>query len=83
MNLKDFDMMLEHHDWYYNYSDDGGVWRAGEQAQDRLIKTSKESSDHLKLFESWSKHYFSGEPWNTPHFSREELNAVRSSMGVV
>ena len=82
-NLQEFDKKLRYHDWYYNFSDDGSVWRAGERAQEEIQRISKESPQHLELFESWSKYFFSGENWNKPKFTEEELNAVRSSLGVI
>lgn len=37
--LQDFITMLYHHDWYYDYSDDNKVWRAG-QAKEAAIQAA-------------------------------------------
>jgi len=34
--LEIFDTMCKEHDWYYQYSDDHRVWKAGSAAEDRL-----------------------------------------------
>lgn len=34
--LSEFEDALKHHDWYYDYSDDGGVWRRGMAENDRI-----------------------------------------------
>jgi hypothetical protein len=83
MNLQDFDKLLRSHDWYYQYSDDHRVYLAGERQHDAIRRASKESPDHLKLFDSWTEYFFSGENWNTPKFTKDQLDAVRSSLGVI
>lgn len=42
--LEDFIYKLEHHDWRYEYSDDGRVWRAGVNAQRELEAIAKTDS---------------------------------------
>jgi len=83
MELKEFDTMLKNFDWYYNMSDDHRVWRAGEAANARIREVAKTSDVHKELYEFWSKHYFSGEPWGTENFTREMLDAERKRLGVL
>ena len=33
---KELEESLKRHDWYYNYSDDGSVWRAGQRSYERI-----------------------------------------------
>ena len=33
---KELEESLKRHDWYYDYSDDGGVWRAGQRSYERI-----------------------------------------------
>lgn len=42
--LEDFIWKLERHDWRYEYSDDGRVWRAGVNAQRELEAIAKTDS---------------------------------------
>jgi len=37
--LKDFELLLKNHDWYYNFSDDFVAWRKGDK-QRRAIEES-------------------------------------------
>jgi hypothetical protein len=83
MNLKEFDDMLRKFDWYYQMSDDNRVWRAGETANARIREVAKTSAEHNELYEVWSKHYFSGEPWGTENFTKEMLDAERNRLGVL
>lgn len=54
--LKEFDLMLTQHDWYYAYSDDHRVWSAGIKAEKRIQEISHESKAHAKLFMMWVEH---------------------------
>jgi len=83
MELKEFDSMLKNFDWYYNMSDDNRVWRAGESANARIREVAKTSDVHKELYEVWSKHYFSGEPWGTENFTREMIDDERKRLGVL
>ncbi len=70
--LTEFWDNLNSHDWYYAFSDDGRVWRAGDAAEKRLEEIAKESPKHRELLEAFSNHHFSGEPWNTPKAPKPE-----------
>lgn len=56
MTLVEFYERLERHDWYYDFSDDGGVWRAGSAERTRLMEASTLSPEHAKLFKAWKAH---------------------------
>jgi hypothetical protein len=46
----------EAHDWYYNFSDDHGVWRRGEDERKRLIALAESNPDFLDIFMRWQAH---------------------------
>ena len=51
MELREFDNLLASHDWFYDYSDDYGVWQRGMN-QARLIATVRKLSErHEALYE--------------------------------
>lgn len=83
--LKEFDKMLSHHDWYFAFSDDGGVYRSGQRSADALVAISRESEDHAKLFKAWRDLHFTGPNWYpaTEKFTKEQLDAVRAELGVI
>jgi hypothetical protein len=60
MTLKEYWKILNGHDWYYNYSDDQRVWRAGCDAQKRIEGIAKESPEHQALYSGFHSHYFYG-----------------------
>lgn len=80
--LKEYDQLLAAHDWYFAFSDDHGVFMRGERQADRLVDISKISDDHAKLLHAWSKHHYTGKPWNTEPFTKEQLDEVRTNLGV-
>lgn len=82
MNLKDYDDRLARHDWYHCWSDDHGVWSRGEDDYREIKYLAGESPEHKLLFEAYSKHAFTGKPWNTEHFTLDQLNEVRQKMGL-
>lgn len=42
VTLEKFITMLQTHDWYYNYTDDGKVWRAGKNDEDEIHRIIRE-----------------------------------------
>jgi hypothetical protein len=56
----EFENNLKQHDWYFEYSDDGRVWRAGKEAQGRirhqrnsLVQVDPERAN--QLYEKYAK----------------------------
>lgn len=57
---------LQNHDWYYCFSEDRAAYRAGEESEQRLRKLARDSGPvHEWLWEEFSKHKGTGQPWNT------------------
>ena len=50
------------HDWFYEYSDDPGVFRAGVQASYRLIQLKNDRPDLAAIFEAWKDHAINSGP---------------------
>jgi len=66
-SLAAFYAKLKSHDWYFGWSEDSSVYRAGEIADARLQKLAKDSGPvHQWLWGEYNKHMFSGSSWNTP-----------------
>ena len=42
VTLEKFITMLQTHDWYYNYTDDGKVWRDGKNVEDEIHRIIRE-----------------------------------------
>ncbi len=43
--LERLELMLKTHDWYYDYSDDHSVWRAGQVSWDAIRRLRKQLED--------------------------------------
>ena len=71
MNIQEYYDLLDRHDWYYDFSDDHGVWNAGRINADKLasLATSQEKKQLLNDFHS---HKFSGKPWGTEEKPKPE-----------
>jgi|VirMetMinimDraft_7_1064189.scaffolds.fasta_scaffold00928_12 hypothetical protein len=76
-----FFTMCERHDWYYAFSDDHRVWRAGEEASKKLQALAKTVDGGQEIHSAWSKYMFSGEPWGTVRPAKPE--APSQAPGVV
>lgn len=74
MDLKEYFQSLMGFDWYYAFSDDGRVWRAGEARGAELKRISNTSPTHKAMWEAWSNHMFSGEPWKTKQTPEPKLS---------
>jgi hypothetical protein len=73
MTLQEFWDLCENHDWYFAMSDDHGVWRRGQANIDRLSAIAKASGqEYVDMLEGFSKHMFSGKPWNTEKTPKPE-----------
>ena len=57
---------LKNHDWFYEYSDDGSVWRAGLQAQKSLIADARAYPLLSTLFTEYSTWIFNGREGTNP-----------------
>lgn len=66
MTLEQFFDALKYFDWYYSFSDDGGVYRRGAVREEELRRIGHTSPAHQRMIDDWSKHMFTGESWNTP-----------------
>lgn len=60
-DLEKFEEMLKNHDWYYEYSDDHGVWQAGRRSKGEVmaeltrLKNTEMSQRAIELFEKYKK----------------------------
>lgn len=50
--------LLLAHDWYFEYSDDQGVWKRGCQNLSKLETISKTSYEHQELFNAFRAAHF-------------------------
>jgi hypothetical protein len=64
--LTEYYNLLEAHDWYYTYSDDGRVYQRGWKRELELETIAAESPAHQELFDAFRRHYFTGDD-NTPY----------------
>jgi hypothetical protein len=49
---------LERHDWYYDYSDDQRVWRAGVEERDAIVEMTKLDPAYLELYQLYLAHLY-------------------------
>ena len=65
---------LKNHDWFYEYSDDGSVWRAGNQTQKNLIADASACPLLSTLFTEYSTWIFNGREGTDPiELAREAM----------
>lgn len=70
MTLWEFYIELEHHDWFYAWSDDGRVYRNGEANRVRLRDIARTSMAHARLYVSFRRHHFSGAAFGKKQFPK-------------
>lgn len=71
MSPQEFYDRCAQHDWYYDYSDDGSVWRAGRADRSEIERLAHEHG-HEAILAEWTRHMFSGQPWGTDKAPRPE-----------
>jgi hypothetical protein len=74
---------LSSHDWYYTYSDDGSVYRAGERKEQALRAKAKEHPVYQKAWNIWSGWVFAGDASKVDAKGQRDkmLEALRSEAG--
>jgi len=55
MTIKEYKDLLDHHDWYYEYSDDHSVWKAGCANESRLIQIAEGKPKWMELFVHYAR----------------------------
>jgi hypothetical protein len=74
VSIEEYYHMLERHDWFYNYSDDHRVWKAGAAATERLIAIANQKGGRYQsMYSAYKAHIFSGEQWGTEKQAKPEL----------
>lgn len=75
ISLADFYDKLDRADWYYVFSDDGSVYRAGEHELATLEAMAEQSPEHRALFDGFRKHFFTGRAWNNEQVPKPDRPA--------
>ena len=67
MTLEQYKKELAHHDWYYYFSDDHGVWQRGESESSRIFGLAKDGNDDFKrAYNDSHKRHFDTPSFVTP-----------------
>ena len=67
-------MALSQMDWFYDYSDDHHVWRAGNTAMALLQGQAKEHPYYQEAFDTWTKCVYEGR--NSPEAIEQRKAAI-------
>lgn len=79
--LEDFIGRLERHDWTYEFSDDGRVWRNGMENQKALEAEARTDTVLAQAMEAvQAKHFGDGNYADRVLRCAEQLNAIRDSL---
>lgn len=73
MDLTEFFNACQHHDWYYHFSDDHGVWSRGGAAERKLKSEAATDETKQAILDAWREFYFSGESFGKPRAPRPRL----------
>lgn len=77
MTPEEFKKRLEAHDWHYNMSDDGTVWRRGLKDDNEIRAIAQTSPELARMYDDeWFKHFC------PPTFSTTREKAPMISKGL-
>ena len=68
--------VLSQMDWFYDYSDDRSVWRAGNTAMALLQGQAKEHPYYQEAFDTWKESVYTGR--NSPEAIEQRKAAILS-----
>ena len=73
---------LSHHDWTFEYSDDGHVWRRGKDNHKSLIDQAKKSEVYFgAAYKAYIDCAFTDTPWPERLITRSNtINALRQQI---
>ena len=54
-DIEQFEKACQNFDWFYDFSDDHRVWKAGSQRKEILRWAKTISPDHLRIFNKYQK----------------------------
>ncbi len=54
-DLEQFEKACQNFDWFYDFSDDHRVWRAGNQRSKVLDRAKNISAEHERIFNKYQK----------------------------
>ncbi len=55
ISIDEYEKLLDAHDWSYEYTEDRKKWSAGHISYQEILKYSKNSEEHEKLFLKYKK----------------------------
>lgn len=78
MTLDEFTVELQAHDWFYDWSDDGTVFRKGNANDGRLQNIARTNGpEYARAFDDeWFKHF------RPPHFDTKRESAPMVKAGL-
>jgi hypothetical protein len=73
MTLAEYYDKLAGFDWFFDFSDDHRVWKAGNQRKSTLLRMASEGGQEFKdLYAAFKSHHFSGPAWSTEKAPRPD-----------
>lgn len=76
----DYVKALSFHDWTYDYSDDGNVWRAGRAAATRLLEQAKDEPKLKAAYAAWSTYIWGERTPEAKKVRQDLIDALRASI---
>ena len=58
MTKEEFFNLCATHDWFYDFSDDGGMFKDGHNQYRQMMQTLRENNDLIDIYMAWSDHMF-------------------------
>lgn len=59
--FNDYVETLDHHDWYYSYSDDHSVWRRGNETHKNIVGMTKSHPVYQEVYSAFSTYAFTSD----------------------
>lgn len=72
IELQEFYDKLERFDWYYEWSDDGKVYRKGQEEARKLSREASGDPGKLDLYKAFKEYVSSGPAFNTEQKPKPE-----------
>ena len=65
MTVEQYFALCEGFDWYYDFTEDFGIWQKGKETNANLMRYANQNDTFMRIYTQWKLYKFSGANFGT------------------
>ena len=65
MNTEQYFTLCEGFDWYYEFTEDFGLWQKCKETDNNLMRYAEQNLTFMRIYTAWKQYMFSGSNFGT------------------